>query len=489
MANSLVAPILRLPPELLGEIVVHRVLDDPEVNAQLLRTMSSICKVWRDVTLRTPKAWSRIVYRVGKPSPTRETLYTVRDVKEWLQRSGSCKKDVAILFTLFDPVSDSGRSGSVRDKAQDELAQLIYAHAAQLRSLSLRFTGPPEEVSRRLETCFAQPMPSLQVLDTISFLNYNNFYNTTLSLSEESIARIFASAPRLHSVISSGLHLDLLSTIRPRLNAISADGVELDALLQDLKAFEFRNGFHPLLAARALHLPSLYRRGDALFPPSDFAQLDSRAEVLKLDTLSIWAGLLFQIIRFPRLVKFSLNQYGKIRSVQEETSSMFKVLLAADPPLRELELEGVWIKDADLCLVLSNLPTLESVAVHGGTPAVVRTVRDLTTSNRRGAQQWLCPRLRRLWFSHPKRKAPNRGVLQDALEGLATARRSDAEGQSPSVVTLDSVCLDDMMLVADGPAWTWREKADATDTIEDDYPRRHRRMNIQTAWTIVESLL
>ncbi|KZV78803.1 hypothetical protein EXIGLDRAFT_736507 [Exidia glandulosa HHB12029] len=481
MENSLVAPILRLPPELLGEIVVHRVLDDPEVNVQLLRTMSSICRVWRDVTLRTPKAWSRIVYYVGKPSTTRETLHTVRDVKEWFRRSGSCKKDVAILFTLFKP--DRSMSG----KDQDELAQLIYTHAAQLRSLSLRFTGLPEEVSRRLEISFAQPMPSLQVLDTVSLYNYQDLDNPTSSLSKETIARIFASAPRLHSVVSSGVPLDLPPTIRPRLNAISVDAVELEALFQDPEAF--RNGFHPLLAARALHLRSLYRRRDAWFPPSDFAQLDSRAEVLKLHTISLWAGLLFQIIHFSRLVKFSLNQYGRIRSLQEETSSMFKVLLAANPPLRELELEGVWIKDADLCRVLSNLPTLESIAVHGGSPAVVRTVRDLTTSTRRGDQQWLCPRLRCLWFSHPKRKAPNRGVLQDALEALATARRSDAEGQFPSVVAFDSVCLDDLILVADGPAWIWRVNADATDTIEDDYSRRYRRMNIQTAWTLVESLL
>ncbi|KZV94112.1 hypothetical protein EXIGLDRAFT_612082, partial [Exidia glandulosa HHB12029] len=55
-AEQVIAPVRRLPDEIIGEVVTLCALDD-EADAQVLRTLSSICKLWRDVTLSTPRAW------------------------------------------------------------------------------------------------------------------------------------------------------------------------------------------------------------------------------------------------------------------------------------------------------------------------------------------------------------------------------------------------------------------------------------------------
>ncbi|KZV83159.1 hypothetical protein EXIGLDRAFT_626069, partial [Exidia glandulosa HHB12029] len=59
--EAYIAPIRRLPFDVLAQIFV---LCATALGAspQVLRTLSSVCRKWRDVTLATPRAWSKVVH-------------------------------------------------------------------------------------------------------------------------------------------------------------------------------------------------------------------------------------------------------------------------------------------------------------------------------------------------------------------------------------------------------------------------------------------
>ncbi|EJD35995.1 hypothetical protein AURDEDRAFT_117184, partial [Auricularia subglabra TFB-10046 SS5] len=111
--EAYIAPVRRLPFEVLGEVVTL-VATDPHAPAQVLRDLASICQTWRKATLRTPRAWTKVdiqvpsgrLFRLGDDDRDnhtrgpREKLRTLRDVQEWYDRSGCCKKDVSVCGGL-----------------------------------------------------------------------------------------------------------------------------------------------------------------------------------------------------------------------------------------------------------------------------------------------------------------------------------------------------------------------------------------------------
>ncbi|EJD52400.1 hypothetical protein AURDEDRAFT_55710, partial [Auricularia subglabra TFB-10046 SS5] len=54
--EAYLAPVRRLPIDILGEIVTI-CATDPDASVQVLRALASISRKWREATLRTPKAW------------------------------------------------------------------------------------------------------------------------------------------------------------------------------------------------------------------------------------------------------------------------------------------------------------------------------------------------------------------------------------------------------------------------------------------------
>ncbi|KZV94134.1 hypothetical protein EXIGLDRAFT_590350, partial [Exidia glandulosa HHB12029] len=54
--KALIAPVRRLPFDILAEIIVAAATA-PTADVRQLRTLASVCRSWRDATLRTPRAW------------------------------------------------------------------------------------------------------------------------------------------------------------------------------------------------------------------------------------------------------------------------------------------------------------------------------------------------------------------------------------------------------------------------------------------------
>jgi hypothetical protein len=83
--NSLLSPIRKLAPELLAEVFLHTLQEEPLTpkakTAPLL--LLKVCKVWRIIALGTPQLWASldIDHATGKH---------VQSIANWLSRSGSC---------------------------------------------------------------------------------------------------------------------------------------------------------------------------------------------------------------------------------------------------------------------------------------------------------------------------------------------------------------------------------------------------------------
>jgi hypothetical protein len=83
--SSLLSPIRKLAPELLAEIFLHTLQEDPLTpeakTAPLL--LLKVCRVWRIIALETPQLWASL-------SIDHATGKHVQSIANWLSRSGSC---------------------------------------------------------------------------------------------------------------------------------------------------------------------------------------------------------------------------------------------------------------------------------------------------------------------------------------------------------------------------------------------------------------
>ena len=106
-----VASSTRLPPEILGEIFLQSLpnLRESDVGydrghtqleesgsryRQAVSSLGRVCKYWRDVSIATPKIWSRIILTHSLQNPHK--------VEIWLQRSAQCPLTLRSLLTFWD---------------------------------------------------------------------------------------------------------------------------------------------------------------------------------------------------------------------------------------------------------------------------------------------------------------------------------------------------------------------------------------------------
>jgi len=165
MLVTLLSPVRRLPPELLGEIFRYCLPQNYHEKGAHKAVMlpSHVCKHWRDVALSTPTLWTNVVLHVTNETfESRAALVTT-----WFARSGG----LPLSFTL-----------SGRENLLPILAFLLqYCNRWQYINLCV-----PSETLRCLEAAKGH----LQRLETVR-LDFG--YRDT----SYSVERIFESAPRL----------------------------------------------------------------------------------------------------------------------------------------------------------------------------------------------------------------------------------------------------------------------------------------------------
>ncbi|KAJ6509102.1 hypothetical protein DFH09DRAFT_1436700 [Mycena vulgaris] len=103
--ESIVYPILTVPPEITTEIFIHYIALNPLVDLHDSRSgpllLASICRTWRSIAINLRPIWSRI-----QISPTPQSLSSTKELLQcWLPRAGSHPLDLDI-DTSADGVDD-----------------------------------------------------------------------------------------------------------------------------------------------------------------------------------------------------------------------------------------------------------------------------------------------------------------------------------------------------------------------------------------------
>ncbi|EJD35992.1 hypothetical protein AURDEDRAFT_174912 [Auricularia subglabra TFB-10046 SS5] len=233
-SESYLAPVRRLPIDILGEIVTV-CATDPEAPVQVLRALASISRKWREATLRTPNAWTKITVqrlpaKFRQEGGPRQKLCTPRDVKEWLSRSGTCKKDVSLDW------EEDSLYGDLEDETEDdnhsELAaifSLLRSRASEIRSFTSNGYWDDEALP-------LQSMSSLQALD-VGGLGDDEF-----------VSNLAFSCPRLRCITTWGLSRggpNQLVPLQSRIQVLVITRLPANDLFQLLRA---GNGFVGLRA-------------------------------------------------------------------------------------------------------------------------------------------------------------------------------------------------------------------------------------------------
>ncbi|EJD52096.1 hypothetical protein AURDEDRAFT_181627 [Auricularia subglabra TFB-10046 SS5] len=419
--KQLIAPVRRLPPEILSPIIV-RSATAPDAPAQVLRTLCSVCRFWRHTALRTPEAWSKIhvVYDRGPcPPGPRTWLRTLRDMQEWLRNSRSSKKDVRM--DLGDDLS--------------AYVELLRPYMGQVRILAIH----PAFLGDTINVLLGQALPHLE-----EFISFGYNPHSTPLIPEWSLA------PAVERVLCTDGQLFILP--RNQRRQLTRLGIASDDLATILN-FCHEGGFPAL---RVLTIDGGNYISDM---PADAALTLPQLEAFHLTFYEPQeiTGL-FLHLKLPRLVTLSLCSQllrGDVadEAAASETSAQLATLLrglidTSAPPLRRLFLRAFLIRDEDLFNTLTGLPALERLLLTD-VPVTPLFTRLLAGRNRHyQATDWVCRQLTHISVSSSRDWTPIQVAYssQDwtnaapnpmrVLDMEATVRaRAEEVGRNPEAMT------------------------------------------------------
>ncbi|KAJ6456188.1 hypothetical protein C8R45DRAFT_583454 [Mycena sanguinolenta] len=143
--NSIVYPVLTLPPEITSEIFSHYVMD-PSLGRSRKSTpgrgpltLASVCQSWRRICFSTPRLWTSLRIYPNESWAVDDFLHLL---KCWLQHTGSCPLD--LLVGACAPTSTlSMKIFSTISHHSPQLHNLVFA-------LAEPFSFPNDEIRGRL---------------------------------------------------------------------------------------------------------------------------------------------------------------------------------------------------------------------------------------------------------------------------------------------------------------------------------------------------
>lgn len=101
--GSLLAPVRRLPPELLAKVFMNCLSSESYPSSSTgkknIMRPSQICRHWRDVALSMPRLWSSIYFNGHEKSETQIAL-----AKLWLSRTGNCSLSITVRDNSWNSV-------------------------------------------------------------------------------------------------------------------------------------------------------------------------------------------------------------------------------------------------------------------------------------------------------------------------------------------------------------------------------------------------
>ncbi|KZW02815.1 hypothetical protein EXIGLDRAFT_730925 [Exidia glandulosa HHB12029] len=445
LEREVIAPIRRLPFEVLGEIICH-CAQDPNVTPALFCTLSSVSRAWHHATQNTPRAWSNINinYSNGYSS---DWPATTDKARHCFAKAGTCPKDVTVLAL---PV---GHDHTILTA----ILALINGAASTIRSLHIDFYLDRLPVLPiHIEEWFREPMPLLRTFLFNDHLDNSDGRSNLVDLTRMPNLEAWSGNPHLCTFPAhvrqqlQGISFTPLFNRPPTFNGVVCH--------TNRSILETLNAAGILQRLVVLTIPKTS-------PTLDGGNVDGptvRAEKLTSLVVNFTEGLdvLFKYFRTPALRQLCIHVTTP--PAKKQAATCLEHLLATDaPPLVELYLDGISLSNVDLLSVLWRLPLLDTFVLSDAkaSNAVMEALSVEHDASRQGRRShpagWICPRLARLSVWCLNSKNDKFRITRPAVETLVEARAA-VTGVAPlRDVDHEGSALADMHLGR--AAWRWKE--------------------------------
>ena len=351
LTKSLLAPIRKLPPEILCQIFIeHGVanLIRPESSAVPGLKLASVCSYWRSVAFHTTELWSNI--NVGREEEGEWRPFHVSLVKTLLELSRTSLLSITLDFRedILDPRHDPSLT-----RTPPSCLPLLCEHADRWQSLA--------------GECYRT-----NILDALSPVEgrLHNLDTFRLRCPFECCSSILKGASKLHTMTTSGSNIWTKQTSIPWNQIVHSEIRFLRfpeilrslAKMPDLRTLFIHRFPFPHFATEDLsrnynyeqiHHSNLTVLDIALWKPVDVLHMTKLFELLDLTGLKS-----LSITSIFRDQSWQLGCFHE--DVAHWSAQQLPSFLLRSSTITTFTLQRIWVSTNDLILILQRMPFLSS---------------------------------------------------------------------------------------------------------------------------------
>ena len=215
--QALVAPIRRLPTEIISEIFrsVPRSLREPFRKSNSPILLTQICSRWRAIAISTPQLWDIIAFTAFRAVPDGKS-FPIAMWETWLSRSGTCPLTIKVRFeptqtqSSIDshrPIIDMLTSCSRRWHSFDIVAPFSLDHFAAVKGSLPILTSLTIDSTYQTQLDAFQGAPNLRKLHIMS----PSVVPTQCRVSRVRLRLLRAPATSINECLATLIHFPNLS--------------------------------------------------------------------------------------------------------------------------------------------------------------------------------------------------------------------------------------------------------------------------------------
>lgn len=410
--TAAIAPVRRLPFEVMGEIVCHTTLD-PSATLPVLRTLSRVSRAWRHATLNTPRAWTNIRLNCGGPEQGKQpAAVPLQDARDWFRRAGACGKDVTIAGFVVDDRPLALINGFL---------DLVKGAAPTIRSLHVHFSLSYDMrlSTVHVVTCLQEPIPVLHTLAYVEPSSQPLSQRRSIDLSGMPLLSAWygeLSTCQFPSPVRRQIrHLGIVPYSKIIYNGVTCSTIR--AVLDELQ----KDDVLP-------HLLTLALPGSAWtveeLQDDDDVPLSADALISLVVVCALELSTIFAYLKTPNLRRLYIRLTDNSMPKRQAAMCLRSLVDRSAPPLQELYLSDISFSDADLLAILQQFPLLETLVMNGAKSSnkVMEALASGHRKNGKSVLGWICPALRRLSVHCPEFKNDRFRITQPAVEAFVAAR-------------------------------------------------------------------
>ena len=344
-AKSLIAPIRRLPPEILTEIFVHYATEN-EIGAHTHipgLTLAAVSSHWRSMSLTTPALWTTI--RIT-PAYSYYHAYHMTLLHDILTRSSNHPLNICIVFCPLDTFRRLASSPTINFPTLHPAAVLLFGHVARWNTF--------------------------QVIDFGYGLRRHSIVNDLASIrgrltrlsafdccdAGDEFSSLFEGATSLHSLSVSHLAFSRSSYPWGQITEFTVSNSETSQIVQALARMDKLNTLN-------VHYYIKYPEWNLLDHHTVHPNLNNLNIIIQRDFDQALLENLLNMLTLPNLRSLRMSIIDPFGTMGMSMSllSLVPLMERSTPPLTHLSLSRIRIPAEQLLGLLQSIPTLQELEI------------------------------------------------------------------------------------------------------------------------------